>query len=67
MSLLWAIPPLAVVAGALLLVLQLRAVQEEAEALERQLRQLGEVRVAVRHLRAEAAALCDATRGLRAR
>lgn len=67
MSLLWAIPPLAVVAGALLLVLQLRAVQEEAEALERHLRHLGEVRVAVRHLRAEAAALRDATRGLRAR
>lgn len=56
MSLLWAIPPAAVAAAALVLVLQLRAIGDATEDLALQLRRLDEVRVAVAGVRAESAA-----------
>lgn len=56
MSLLWAVPPVAVAAATMLLLLQLRAIQSAADDLGSQLRRLDEVRAAVATVRAESAA-----------
>lgn len=56
MSLLWAVPPVAVAVATMLLILQMRAIQGAAEDLSGQLRRLDDVRVAVAAVRAESAA-----------
>ncbi|MFP5254440.1 MAG: hypothetical protein ACLGI8_01145 [Acidimicrobiia bacterium] len=67
MSLLWAVPPVAVAAATLLLLLQLRAIGGAADDLALQLRRLDEVRVAVAGVRAESAATREHLRRLRQR
>lgn len=67
MSLLWAIPPVAVAAATLLLLLQLRAIADATDDLTLQLRRLDEVRVAVAAVRAESAASREHLRRLRQR
>lgn len=67
MSLLWAIPPVAVAAATLLLLLQLRAIGEATDDLALQLRRLDEVRLAVADVRAESAATREHLRRLRQR
>jgi hypothetical protein len=57
MSLIWAIPPVALAAGAVLVLLQLRAMVGAADDLTGQLHRLAEVRVAVAEVRAESAAI----------
>lgn len=65
MSLVWAVPPVAVVAGTLLLLLQLRAIGEATADLAVQLRRLDEVRGAVAVVRAESAATREHLRRVR--
>ncbi len=67
MSLLWALPPTAVVLAAVLLLVQLRAIDDEAQELGRQLQRLGEVRAAVVAVRAETEAVRATARSLRSR
>lgn len=67
MSLLWAIPPVAVAAATLLLLLQLRSIGEATDDLAVQLRRLDEVRLAVADVRAESAATREHLRRLRQR
>lgn len=67
MSLLWAIPPVAVAAAPLLLLLQLRSIGEATDDLAVQLRRLDEVRLAVADVRAESAATREHLRRLRQR
>ena len=67
MSPLWAIPPVAVAAATLLLLLQLRSIGEATDDLAVQLRRLDEVRLAVADVRAESAATREHLRRLRQR
>lgn len=55
MSLLWAIPPIAVAVAAVLVLQQLRDVADATAEVSLQLRRLDEVRVAVAAVRAESA------------
>lgn len=55
MSLLWAVPPMAVAGGITVVILLLRDIASETGALADQLRRLDEVRVAVAGVRADAA------------
>jgi hypothetical protein len=53
MSMLWAIPPVAVVVGMVIVIVGLRAIGTVTTELQRQLVQLAEVRTAVARLRDE--------------
>ncbi len=55
LSLLWAVPPVAVAAAMVIALIQLRNVAGAADDLSLQLRRLDEVRVAVAEVRSEAA------------
>lgn len=67
MSLLWALPPVAVALATLLLLVQLRAMVEATDDVVLQLRRLEEVRVAVADVRAQQAATRAHLRRLRQR
>ena len=67
MSLLWAVPPVAVATAVVILLMQLRSMADAASALSVQLHRLDEVRVAVAEVRAESAATRQALRQLRSR
>jgi hypothetical protein len=67
MSLLWAVPPVAVAVGVVLLLLQLRSMAEATADLAVQLHRLDEVRMAVAEVRAESAHARHTVRTLRAR
>ena len=67
MSLLWTVPPVAVAAGVVILLLQLRTMAEAAADLTAQLHRFDEVRVAVAEVRAESAQTRQALRALRSR
>lgn len=67
MSLLWAVPPVAVAVGVLILLLQLRRMAEATADLAVQLHRLDEVRMAVVEVRAESAHARHALRTLRSR
>lgn len=67
MSLLWAVPPVAVSAAVAIVLLQLRAMAEATDALSTQLRRLDEVRVAVADVRAESARARASLHDLRSR
>jgi hypothetical protein len=67
MSLLWAVPPVAVATAVVILLIQLRSMADAASDLSVQLHRLDEVRVAVAEVRAESAATRQALRQLRAR
>ncbi|MGQ0832129.1 MAG: hypothetical protein ACT4OV_10665 [Microthrixaceae bacterium] len=66
MSLLWAVPPLAVSLAALLVLVHLRGIAEATADLGLQLRRLDEVRVAVDDVRTEAARARASVESLRA-
>jgi hypothetical protein len=66
MSLLWAVPPLAVSLATLLVLVHLRGIAEATADLGLQLRRLDEVRVAVDDVRAEAARARASVESLRA-
>lgn len=55
MSLLWAVPPVAMVLGVVLVLTQLREITDAADGIGAELRRLDEVRVAVEAVRAESA------------
>ena len=55
MSLLWAVPPVAVAAALVILIVQVRQIAEATADIGLQLRRLDEVRVAVASVRAESA------------
>jgi cytochrome c-type biogenesis protein CcmH/NrfF len=65
MSLLWTIPVLAIAAGAILVLLQLRATTQAAIELQASLGRVREVQLAVAEVRAETARLRDTASGLR--
>jgi cytochrome c-type biogenesis protein CcmH/NrfF len=65
MSLLWTIPVLAVAAGAILVLLQLRATTEAATDLQASVGRVHEVRLAVAEVRAETARLRETAGRLR--
>jgi len=67
MSLLWAVPPVAVAIAAAVLLTQLRAIQGAADDLAAELRRLDEVRVAVAAVRADGARTREQLRRLRER
>jgi len=67
MSLLWALPPVAVVLATLLLLVQLRAMAEATDDVVLQLRRLEEVSLAVADVRAQQAATREQLRRLRQR
>lgn len=67
LSLLWAVPPVAVAAAVLILLVQLRNMAESTADLTVQLHRLDEVRVAVAEVRTESARTREALRALRAR
>lgn len=67
MSLLWAVPPVAVAAAVVLLLTQLRDIEAATADLATQLRRLDEVRVAVARVRAESAGTRDRVHDLRPR
>lgn len=67
MSLLWAVPPVAVAAAVVILLIQLHSMADAAADLTVQLHRLDEVRVAVAEVRAESAATRQALRSLRSR
>lgn len=67
MSLLWTVPPIAVAAAVVILLIQLRSMADAAADLTVQLHRLDEVRVAVAEVRAESAATRQALRSLRSR
>jgi hypothetical protein len=67
MSMLWAVPPVAATIGVLIGLAQLRRIDDATRALAGQLRQLGEVRVAVTEVRAASLEARAAARGLRLR
>ena len=64
-ELLWAIPPVALATGAVLLIVRLREMAEAADELNDQLRRLGEVRTAVDRVRSETAVTRSRARSLR--
>lgn len=65
MSLLWAIPPVAMVAGTLVLLAQLREIDGATTELARELQRLGELRDAVAEVRSSAADARARARGVR--
>lgn len=65
MHLLWAVPPVAFVLGALLALLQLRRITEAATDLQVELQRFSEVRLAVAEVRAATADARATTRRLR--
>jgi hypothetical protein len=65
MALLWAVPPLAVVAGALLTLVHLRGMAEAAADLRLELQRFSEVRLAVAEVRTATAEARATARGLR--
>lgn len=67
MSLLWAIPPVAVVAIGVLVLMALRNITSATEDLNLQLRRLDEVRVAVATVRQESARTRAALQSLQSR
>lgn len=67
MSLLWAVPPVAVAVAVVILLGQLRSMAEATADLMAQIRRLDEVRVAVAEVRAESARTRVAIRSLRSR
>jgi uncharacterized coiled-coil protein SlyX len=67
MSLLWAVPPVAVAVAAVIVLMALDRMAEAANEVALQLRHLDEVRVAVAELRAEASTTRAQLRSLRAR
>ena len=67
MSLLWAIPPVAVTVAALIALVQLRSIEEATTDLANQLHRLDEVRIAVAEVRTAASDARAAARGLRVR
>lgn len=64
---LWAIPPVAATIGVMVGLVQLRRIDDATQALAAQLRQLGEVRVAVTEVRAATSEARAAASGLRMR
>lgn len=64
---LWAIPPVAAAIGVMVGLVQLRRIDDATRALGAQLRQLGEVRVAVTEVRAATSEALAAASGLRMR
>ena len=67
MSLLWAIPPVAVTVATLIALVQLRSIEEATTDLATQMHRLDEVRVAVAEVRTAASDARAAARGLRLR
>jgi len=67
MSLLWAVPPVAVATAVVILLVQLRSMAEATADLTVQLHRLDEVRLAVAEVRAESAQTRRAVRALRSR
>jgi hypothetical protein len=67
MSLLWAVPPVAVVIAAGMALVMLRGISDAAVALQTELRRFSEVQVAVSEVRAAAADARATARGLRSR
>lgn len=67
MSLLWAVPPVAVAVAMVILLVQLRTMAEATADLAVQLHRLDEVRVAVADVRSESARTRGSLRGLRLR
>jgi low affinity Fe/Cu permease len=67
MSLLWAVPPVAVAAAVVIVLLQLRDIAEATADLNAQLRRLDEVRLTVATVRAESAEARASLRSLRSR
>lgn len=67
MSLLWAVPPVAVATAIVILIMKLRDMAEATADLQVQLRQLDEVRVAVANVRAESAQTRASLQALRSR
>ena len=65
MSLLWVVPPLAVVGGAVLALVQLRGIAEAAGALRGELQRFSEVNLAVTQVRSASADVRATSRGLR--
>ena len=65
MSILWAIPPVAVALGAALALVQLRGIAEAAVDLRLELQRFSEVRLAVIELRTASAEVHSSLRGLR--
>lgn len=64
---LWAIPPVAATIGVMVGLVQLRRIDDATRALAAQLRQLGELRVAVTEVRAATSEARAAASGLRMR
>ena len=67
MSLLWAVPPVAIAAAVAIVLVQLRDIAEATSDLGAQLRRLDEVHVAVATVRAETAEARAALQHLRSR
>jgi hypothetical protein len=67
MSLLWAVPPVAMAAAVAILLLQLREMADATTGLTQQLQRLDEVRAAVVAVRDESAETRAALRSLRSR
>ena len=67
MSLLWAVPPVAVATAVVILLVQLSSMADAAADLTVQLHRLDEVRVAVAEVRAESAQTRRAVQALRSR
>ena len=65
MSLLWAVPPIAVAVAAVMAMVQLRGIAEATADLQVELRRLGEVQGAVAEVRAAASAVQSTAQGLR--
>ena len=65
MSLVWAVPPFAVVASTILALVHLRGMAEAAADLQVELHRFSEVRVAVAETRSAAAEARASARGLR--
>lgn len=67
MSLLWAVPPIAVAVAAVIAMMQLSTMAQTAADLGTQLRRLDEVRMAVATVRAESESVRATARNLRPR
>ncbi len=65
MSLLWAVPPVAVAVAAVIALVQLRGIAEAAADLQVELRRLGEVQGAVAEVRAASTHIRSTAQGLR--
>jgi ribosomal protein L30/L7E len=65
MSLLWAVPPVAVTVATLIAIVQLRGIADATDDLATQLRRLDEVRVAVAQVRSASSEARATARGLR--